>query len=163
MRLQNLPPSQRQEIAQLIARGYLVTEARLEFYRLHPEYLPDDWYPYQTVLSYVRSDEGVREIEEEKKKLRDNAATGDYVHRGERLSVLVENLRNLMSEFRAGPDVRTKIALSSECRQIIREIREEAVPYDTEGRGIQSPFQDFVDLLKQVPEEMRTLMTEKAN
>lgn len=156
MRLKKLTPEDRKELADLFARNYSVAEAHRIFYAQR-DYIPDEErYPYQSFLAYRNSPQGKQDTKDSRTDLQKNAPTSPYVHRGERLSVLNETLGYLLGQIRLfSQDTKKLIPLSSETRQVIREIREEAVPYDTEGVGIRSPWEDFAKQLANLTPEMQ--------
>lgn len=162
MRLKKLPEEERLEIAGYLARSYSVAEARRIFYSQR-EYIPEeDRIGYPTFLAYANSSQGKAEVKASRKALQEKAPTSPYMHRGERADVLVkDNLTKLLEKFRKENDTKLLVSLSSEIRQVIREIREEAIPYDTEGVNAKSPYEEFLKQMALLTPDMQDFIAGK--
>jgi hypothetical protein len=164
MPLKRLTPEQREEICDIRVRGYNIKSTRREYYKNHSHIPEEDWFHYNTFRQYFQSARGREDLEKARERIRKNAPKGAYVHRGERLGLPVEDLGLLVDRLRSGSlDDRGLVMVSSEVRQVIKEIREESSPYDDVSDKNESPLEQFIRKVGTLSPKMQDLITEDPN
>lgn len=167
MRLRKLTPEQKADISLRKARGYSINKIFNDFYEEHSYVVEDQRHSYNSFRAYFASEEGKEAVKEARQALRDGAPVSEYTHRGERLDVLVENLGRLLTRIRMADEAPMEVSaltgLSSEIRQVIREIREEAAPYDSDADAVQSPMEQFFSQLQSLDPKVQKLVLGEEN
>jgi len=102
-----------------------------------------------------RAKEGVREcLDLYLEGVRENPGTTSYAQRPERIATLVGLLKTALLQLEEceasenGLTVSAFIKLSGESRSLIKEIREEAEPFDSELKSKASPFEEYLETAK---------------
>jgi len=158
LKLNRLTEEQRLRVAELLTLGHGVKAVHARFYDEHPDH--ENPYNLQSFYHYARSplfQEDKKVIHERIKELTPEMP---LVLRGSRISLLTENLQELQQRFllcqETGLEYPTRdlVSLHSEIRQTIRDIREEAAPFDSDAIETAGAFQQFMENLGQIEQNL---------
>jgi hypothetical protein len=130
-RLTEWSDEQRLDLANLIVEYAGKIRPAFKAHRVkHPD---SHEYGYPTVLKYARSKQGRAEVGAIREAQREEVREAPLVHRGERLYVLRDLLALVLEKLQVVEVSRELTDLVNSARMILRDIREEAAPYDLEA------------------------------
>lgn len=155
--LKQFSTDRRLSLAELLVCGYNSRGARRKFYEEFPD---EHEYSEQTFYNYSRSNQYNEDREKVQDHIKERISTMPMVVRGNRITVLVEVLENLLERFRAIDYLKLDIptrdlaTLSGEIRQVLSSIKEESIPYDSDAVAEDSPWAAFGKVLDQLTPEV---------
>ena len=134
----------------LIANRHGVRESMRILSKEHPEV---HIYGEQSFYAYVKSDEGKASISEETDKLREDAKTHSFAHRGSRVSALVEigeKLLNRIRRFKASEVGSAEYTRNTgEFRKLLQDVKAEVDFLGLSDTNALDIFAAFTSLVQQ--------------
>jgi hypothetical protein len=145
--------------ADTIKEGYVLFQKRMpEAHR----------YTYESVLNYSKSAAYLEDLKSYRERVADNMDAKAFVHRPERLDVLVNLLRISLKALQAAqsPSVkgdkkmthRDRNSTIDTCRSLLKQIGEEFIPYETSGDGVEAPFAAFMQQMGSLSPQIQALI-----
>ena len=141
------------------ARGYKINASYdyiVEKYEDAEEYRP------QTMYTYCKSLQGLKEYEQALEQVREEAKEKMYSHRGSRLDALIEVAEKLMLHFRLSTVSNEMVKLAGEIRSCLGEIRQEVDPYGLEHNQVQSHFEKLLGGFAGLGDKKQNMILEEA-